>query len=112
MDETWFLDLGRRDLINFYKRLFTIIRLRSPAAFRQMCDTADISGLRFFDLYDDICGRAIYNTPKMQQLILLELENLVDVQSTQDDKVTAIIWILIALTQSTSRAAVALPFLS
>ena len=112
VDETWFLDLGRRDLITFYKRLFTIIRLRSPAAFREMCDTADQSGLRFFDLYDDICGRAIYNTPKMQQLILAELENLVEVQSTQDDKVTAIIWILIALTQTTSRAAIALPFLS
>lgn len=112
VDENWFLDFGRKDLINFYQRLFSIIRLRSPAAFREMCNTADISGLKLFDLYDDICARAIYNTPKMQQLILLELENLVDIQCTQDDKVTAIIWILIALTQSSSRAAVALPFLS
>ncbi len=112
VDETWFLDLSRRDLINFYRRLYTIIRLRSPAAFREMFNSSGVSGLKFFDLYDDICGRAVYNTPKMQQLILLELENLVAVQSTHDDKVTAIIWVLIALTQSTSRAAVALPFLS
>jgi hypothetical protein len=112
VDENWFLDFNRKDLINFYQRLFSIIRLRSPAAFGEMCNTADMSGLKFFDLYDDICARTIYNTPKMQQLILLELENLVDVQRTQDDKVTAIIWILIALTQSSHRAAFALPFLS
>jgi hypothetical protein len=112
VDESWYLDLGRKDLINFYKRLFTIIRLRSPAAFHDMCNQANISGLKFFDLYDDICSRPIYNTPKMQQMILLELEAIVNIQRTQDDKVTAIIWVLIALTQSSHRAAIALPFLS
>ena len=108
IDENWFLNLQRPDLIAFFKKLYHIIRVRSPSAFYEMCEEEDTSVFGFFDLYDNICA-GMYNTAKMRQMILKELENLVE---TQEDKITAIIWILLALTQASESAAMGLPFLA
>lgn len=108
IDENWFLNLKRPDVIAFFKKLYHIIRVRSPSAFYEMCEEQDTSVFGFFDLYDNICA-GVYNTAKMRQMILKELENLVE---TQDDKITAIIWVLLALTQVSESAAMGLPFLA
>ena len=106
IDENWFLDLNRANLVVFFQKLYQIIRIRSPMAFFEMCEEQNPSW-DFFELYDKIC-MGIYNTSKMRQLILEALENVVN---SQIDKTTAIIWILLALTQVSEPASMQLSFL-
>lgn len=107
-DEQWFLVLSRRQLIAMYQTIHSLVQHQ---VYTQEASEArkfiDLDNLPFND-YLSVCQRQIYNTVKLQMIILRECETLLSFPAANNQSTPAM-WILLGLTQVSGEAAHHLP---
>lgn len=107
-DEQWFLVLSRRQLIAMYQTVHSLVQHQ---VYTQEASEAgkflNLDNLPFND-YLSVCQRQIYNTLKLQMIVLRECEMLLSFPAPTN-RSTSAMWILLGLTQVSGEAAHHLP---
>lgn len=106
VDHEWFLRLTRFECMNMYRHLWDIWHGLPLATKRRFSPDR-----RMFDQVEDVYISQLFNTSKLQSLLLSEFEYLSDRQIADSEKTVFFMWVLIALTRVSSDAAMALSHL-
>lgn len=107
-DEQWFLVLTRRHLIAMYQTIHSLVQhqvyTQEPS---EASKFLDLNNLPFND-YLGVCQRQIYNTVKLQMIVLTQCEMLLKYPAPSNQSTPAM-WVLLGLTQVSGEAAHHLP---
>ena len=110
VEEAWFLDLDRNGLTWLYRRAYDLWRFRTHMTAAQRRNY--IPGrVRVLNRINDVWYRQLFNSLKIQQLLLHDFELLTTLPPDREDRCTAVYWVLTALCQVSPAAANALPHL-
>lgn len=107
VDHEWFLDVHRYGYIEMYRTLWEMWN-NIPYADRRRYNPRNV---RWFPHLTDVYVERIFNTPKLQMLLLTEFEKMMTGPINEGDKITVVIWVLIALTRVSEDAARGMPHL-
>lgn len=107
VDHEWFLEVHRYGYIEMYRLLWEMWS-NIPYADRRRYNSRNI---RWFPHLTDVFVERIFNTPKLQMLLLTEFEKMMAGPVIEGDKITVVMWILIALTRVSEDARRGMPHL-
>lgn len=110
VDESWFLQLDRINLMRMYRFLHDIWVCQIDMPMEERLRFSPVNSPVMAHLYD-VCFRRKYNFKKLQEVLLADFDRMLTNPEDKQDKCTAAIWILVSLTMVSNTAAYSLPHL-
>ena len=111
VDEAWFLQLDRIDLMRMYRVLHDIWMCQIDMSMEERLRFSPLDKPIMIHLYD-VCFRRRFNYKKLQEVMLGDLDRMLSNPVDKQEKCTAAMWILISLTMVSNQAARMLPHLT